>query len=45
LIDSALTHGYHAIHPDRILPSGLALFGLATRNCVCGNGIIDTITS
>lgn len=42
---SALTQGYHAIHPESILPSGLARFGLATRNCVWGNGTIDTITS
>ena len=34
LLESAFTQGYHAIHPESILPSGLARFGLAKRNCV-----------
>src|SRR5277367_2566079 len=45
LFESGFTHGYQAIHPESILPSGLARFGRATRNCVCANGIIETITS
>ena len=45
IFESGFTHGYQAIHPESILPSGLARFGRATLNCVCANGIIDTITS
>ena len=32
--ESVFTHGNQDIQPDRILPSGLARFGLAIRNCV-----------
>jgi len=44
-VESFLTQGNQDIHPDRILPSGVARLGLAIRNCVCGKGIIETITS
>ena len=45
LVEFPFTQGYQAMDPDKILPSGLARLGRATRNCVCGNGIIDTMTS
>jgi len=44
-LESGFTQGYQAIHPDNILPSGLARLGRATRNWVCGKGIMETTTS